>query len=433
MTAPTPTPDDHLTIGLVPPRSQRDDDAVDHDRGASPMTAPPPTPDHHFSFGQWTTRWEAPDQFGEATRPPLELTAHIRRLAELGAWGFTFHDNDVIPFDATPEERQRIIDQLKAVTEETGLVIEMVTTDTFAHPVFKDGAFTSNDRSVRRFGLRKVLANVDLAAELGASTFVMWGGREGSEYDGSKDLHAALERYREGLDTVAGYIKDKGYDLRIGLEPKPNEPRGNIFLPTVGHALAFIEQLEHGDIVGINPETGHEQMATLNYTHGLAQALWSDKLFHIDLNGQHGPMYDQDLVFGHGDLISAFFTVDLLENGFPSKPGAYEGARHFDFKPSRTEHEQGQYDSAAANMEMYLMLKERALAFRADAEVQEALTYSGIDELAQPTLGEGETLADLLADRSTFEDFDADEAGERNYGFVRLQQLAMQHLLGFRA
>jgi xylose isomerase len=174
-------------------------------------------------------------------------------------------------------------------------------------------------------------------------------------------------------------------------------------------------------------------MATLNYTHGLAQALWSDKLFHIDLNGQHGPMYDQDLVFGHGDLISAFFTVDLLENGFPSKPGAYQGARHFDFKPSRTEHEQGQYDSAAANMEMYLMLKERALAFRADAEVQEALAYSGIDELAQPTLGEGESLADLLADRSTFEDFDADKAGERNFGFVRLQQLAMQHLLGFRA
>ncbi|MGO1896358.1 MAG: xylose isomerase, partial [Brachybacterium sp.] len=196
---------------------------------------------------------------------------------------------------------------------------------------------------------------------------------------------------------------------------------------------AFIEQLEHGDIVGINPETGHEQMATLNYTHGLAQALWAEKLFHIDLNGQHGPMYDQDLVFGHGDLISAFFTVDLLENGFPSKPGAYVGARHFDFKPSRTEHEQGQYDSAAANMEMYLMLKERALAFRQDSEVQEALSYSGIDELAQPTLAEGESLADLLADRSTFEEFDADKAGERNFGFVRLQQLAMQHLLGFRA
>ncbi|MDU6927076.1 MAG: TIM barrel protein, partial [Dermabacter sp.] len=261
----------------------------------------------------------------------------------------------------------------------------------------------------------------------------MWGGREGSEYDSSKDLYAALQRYAEGIDTVAGYIKSKGYDLRIGLEPKPNEPRGNIFLPTIGHALAFIEQLDNGDVVGINPETGHEQMATLNYNHGLAQALWSNKLFHIDLNGQHGPMYDQDLVFGHGDLIQAFFTVDLLENGFPSRPGAFDGARHFDYKPSRTEHEKGQYDAAAANMEMYLMLKERAVAFRQDPEVQEALAYSGIDELAEPTIGEGETLEDILADKSAYEEFDADKAGERNYGFVRLHQLAMRHLMGFGA
>ncbi|MFE5774583.1 xylose isomerase [Brachybacterium sp. NPDC056505] len=395
------------------------------------MTAPTPTREDRFSFGLWTTGWTAKDQFGDPTRPPLELTAHIRRLAEIGAWGFTFHDNDVVPFGASAQERSRIIAQLKKVTDETGLVIEMITTDTFAHPVFKDGAFTSNDRSVRRYGLRKVLTNVDLAAELGAKTFVMWGGREGAEYDGSKDLLAAHQRYAEGIDTVAGYIKDKGYDLRVALEPKPNEPRGNIFLPTVGHALAFIEQLEHRDIIGINPETGHEQMATLNYTHGLAQALWAGKLFHIDLNGQHGPMYDQDLVFGHGDLISAFFTVDLLENGFPSKPGAFDGARHFDYKPSRTEHEKGQYDAAAANMEMYLMLKGRALAFRADPEVQEALAYSGIEDLGKPTLGAGESLADLLADRSAYEDFDVDAAGARNFGFVRLQQLAMRHLLGF--
>lgn len=395
------------------------------------MTAPTPTRDDKFSFGLWTTGWQARDQFGEATRPALALTEHIRRLADLGAWGITFHDNDVIPFDATEAQREHILAELKKAVDETGLVIEMITTDTFAHPIFKDGAFTSNDRNVRRFGLRKVLKNVDLAAELGATTFVMWGGREGSEYDSSKDLLASLDRYAEGIDTVAGYIKSKGYDMRIGLEPKPNEPRGNIFLPTVGHALAFIEKLDNGDIVGLNPETGHEQMATLNYNHGLAQALWADKLFHIDLNGQHGPMYDQDLVFGHGDLINAFFTVDLLENGFPSRPGAYQGARHFDYKPSRTEHEQGQYDSAAANMEMYLMLKERAVAFRQDPEVQEAMAYSGIDSLAQPTLGEGETLEDLLADRTTFEDFDANAAGERNYGFVKLHQLAMRHLMGF--
>lgn len=397
------------------------------------MRAPVPTSDDKFSFGLWTTGWEARDQFGAASRPPLDLDSHVRKLAELGAWGFTFHDNDVIPFDATPGERSKIMAQLKALVAETGLVIEMITTDTFTHPVFKDGAFTSNDRSVRRFGLRKVLQNVDVAAELGATTFVMWGGREGSEFDGSKDLLAAHQRYAEGIDTVAQYIKDKGYDLRIALEPKPNEPRGNILLPTIGHALAFIEQLENGDIIGVNPETGHEQMATLNYTHGLAQALWADKLFHIDLNGQHGPMYDQDLVFGHGDLISAFFTVDLLENGFPSKPGASTFARHFDFKPARTEHHKGQYDAAAANMEMYLMLKQRAVAFRQDPEVQEALEYSGIGSLATPTLGDGEKIGDLLADSSSYENFDADAAGERNYGFVKLHQLAMRHLLGFGA
>ena len=397
------------------------------------MAAPQPTRDDKFTFGLWTTGWEARDQFGLATRPALKLEDHLRKLADLGAWGYTFHDNDLFPFDATDAEREEMINRLKKATEETGLVTEMVTTDTFAHPIFKDGAFTSNDRSVRRYGLRKVLKNVDLAAELGAKTFVMWGGREGSEYDSSKDLYAALQRYAEGIDTVAGYIKSKGYDLRIGLEPKPNEPRGNIFLPTIGHALAFIEQLDNGDVVGINPETGHEQMATLNYNHGLAQALWSNKLFHIDLNGQHGPMYDQDLVFGHGDLIQAFFTVDLLENGFPSRPGAFDGARHFDYKPSRTEHEKGQYDAAAANMEMYLLLKERAVAFRQDPEVQEALAYSGIDELAEPTIGEGETLEDILADKSAYEEFDADKAGERNYGFVRLHQLAMRHLMGFGA
>lgn len=393
------------------------------------MTAPTPTRDDKFSFGLWTTGWQAQDQFGSATRPPLQLSAHIRKLAELGAWGFTFHDNDIVPFDATPAEREAILTELKDVTEETGLVIEMVTTDTFAHPVFKDGAFTSNDRSVRRFGLRKVLANVDLAAELGATTFVMWGGREGSEYDGSKDLLAAHQRYAEGIDTVAGYIKDKGYDLRIGLEPKPNEPRGNIFLPTVGHALAFIEQLEHGDIVGINPETGHEQMATLNYTHGLAQALWADKLFHIDLNGQRGLKYDQDLVFGHGDLLSAFFTVDLLENGFVANPDGprYTGPKHFDYKPSRTEHLNGVWESAQACMQTYLMLADKAKAFRADPRVHEAWHRAGVDSLAEPTLDAGESIADFLARE---EDFDVTAAAERDYGFVRLNQLALEHLIG---
>ena len=391
-----------------------------------------PTPDDKFTFGLWTVGWAARDQFGKASRPDLDPMESIRKLKELGAWGFTFHDNDVIPFDATAGERDAIITRLKETIDETGMVCEMVTTDTFAEPIFKDGAFTSNDRRVRRYGLRKVLRNVDLAAELGAETFVMWGGREGVEYDSSKDLLAALDRYAEGIDTVAGYIKSQGYTMRIGLEPKPNEPRGNIFLPTVGHALAFIERLDNGDIVGLNPETGHEEMATLNYTHGLAQALWADKLFHIDLNGQNGPMYDQDLVFGHGNLINAFFTVDLLENGFPSRPGAYVGARHFDYKPSRTEYLPGVWDSAKANMRMYLLLKERALAFRADPEVQAALEAAGVNELAQATLAEGESLESFLADPSIDEALDASGPVERDYGFVWLHQLAVEHLTGVR-
>jgi xylose isomerase len=387
-----------------------------------------PRPEDKFSFGLWTVGWVGVDPFGTASRPSLPPQEYAERLADLGAWGVTFHDNDVFAFDADDKTREEVCTDFKKATDAAGLVVEMVTTNTFTHPVFKDGALTSNDRSVRRFGLRKVLRNVDLAAMMGATTFVMWGGREGSEYDGSKDLHAAFERYREGLDTVAGYIKDRGYDLRIALEPKPNEPRGDIFLPTVGHALALIAELEHGDIVGLNPETGHEQMAGLNYTHALGQALWSDKLFHIDLNGQRGIKYDQDLVFGHGDLMSAFFTVDLLENGFPSRPGSrYDGARHFDYKPSRTEHLPGVWESAKANMATYLLLAERARAFRDDSRVTDAMAYAGIPDLAEPTLGPGESVADLLAGD---EGFDPDVAAERDYGFVKLQQLALEHVVG---
>ena len=388
-----------------------------------------PTPEDKFSFGLWTVGWTGTDPFGGPSRPALEPWEYSDKLAELGSWGVTFHDNDVFPFDADEATKERIVDRFRRATDAAGLVIEMVTTNTFSHPVFKDGGLTSNDRSVRRFGLRKVLRAVDLAAQLGATTFVMWGGREGSEYDGSKDVYAAMERYKEGLDTVAGHIKAQGYDLRIGLEPKPNEPRGDIFLPTVGHALALIAELEHGDIVGLNPEVGHEQMAGLNYTHALGQALWSDKLFHIDLNGQRGMKYDQDLVFGHGDLTSAFFTVDLLENGFPGYPDAprYTGPRHFDYKPSRTEHIEGVWASAEANMATYLLLAEKARAFRADPRVQEAMEYSGVLALAEPTLAEGESVADLLA---TDDGFDADKAAERDFGFVRLNQLALEHLIG---
>jgi xylose isomerase len=306
------------------------------------------------------------------------------------------------------------------------MVVPMATTNLFSHPVFKDGAFTANDRDVRRYAVRKIMRNLDLAAELGAGTYVFWGGREGAETDAAKDVRVALDRYKEGLDLLCQYVIDRGYGLRFAIEPKPNEPRGDILLPTVGHALGFIGALEHPDMVGLNPEVGHEQMAGLNFVHGIAQALWHGKLFHIDLNGQHGPKYDQDLVFGHGDVKSAFFLVDLLEHG------GYEGPRHFDYKPPRTEDRDDVWVSAAANMRTYLLLKERAAAFRADPAVQAALAASRVAELAVPTLGAGEGYAELLADPGAYESFDPDTAAEAGYSFVQLDQLAVEHLLGAR-
>ncbi|WP_433292734.1 xylose isomerase [Pseudonocardia sp. CA-142604] len=394
---------------------------------------PQPTREDRFSFGLWTVGWPARDPFGDATRPALDPVETVHKLSDLGAWGVTFHDDDLIPFGADAAERDRIVTRFKAALSETGLVVPMMTTNLFTHPVFKDGAFTSNDRGVRRFALRKVIRNLDLAAELGAKTYVFWGGREGAEVDSGKDIAAALDRYREGIDLLAAYVKEQGYGIRFAIEPKPNEPRGDILLPTLGHALAFIAELEHSDIVGVNPEVGHEQMAGLNYTAGIAQALWAGKLFHIDLNGQRGIKYDQDLVFGHGDLLNAFSTVDLLENGAPGGGPRYDGPRHFDYKPLRTEDVEGVWASAAANMSTYLLLKERAAAFRADPEVAEALAVSGVADLAKPTLNAGETVADLKADRSAYEDYDAVKAGERGYGFVRLNQLAVEHLLGARS
>jgi xylose isomerase len=394
--------------------------------------APQPTKEDKFSFGLWTIGWQARDMFGDATRPILSGVEAVHKLAELGAYGLTFHDDDLILPGTSNSERQKIIDEFRAALDETGMVVPMVTTNLFFDPVFKDGGFTSNDRGVRRYAIRKVMRNMDLAAELGAQIYVFWGGREGSEVDFGKDVRAALDRYREALDTLAEYCIDRGYGLRFALEPKPNEPRGDILLPSIGHALAFINELEHADMVGINPEVGHEQMASLNYTHGIAQALWAGKLFHIDLNGQKGPRFDQDLVFGHGDLLPAFSTVDLLENGAPGGGPAYQGYRHFDYKPPRTEDMDGVWESARANMELYLMLRDRARAFRADPEVQEALQAARVAELSSPTLNDGETYKGLLEDRSAFEDYDLQPARTQGYGFARLQRLAVQHLLGAR-
>ncbi len=391
-----------------------------------------PRPEDRFSFGLWTVGWQARDPFGDATRPAIDPVETVHRLAELGAWGVTFHDDDLVPAGSGEAVRQEHVKRFRAALDETGLVVPMVTTNLFTHPVFKDGGFTSNDRSVRRHALRKVARNMDLAAELGASTYVFWGGREGSETDAAKDVRSALDRYREAIDTLAQYSVDRGYGLRFALEPKPNEPRGDILLPTVGHALAFISTLDHSEMVGVNPEVGHEQMSNLNFVHGVSQALWQGKLFHIDLNGQHGPKFDQDLTFGHGDLISAFFLVDLLENGGPGGARAYDGPRHFDYKPLRTEDADGVWSSAADNMRTYLLLAERAKAFRADPDVQAALAASKVAELGEPTLGAGESFDDLLADRSAFEDFDPDAVGARGYGFGTLDQLAVEHLMGAR-
>ena len=385
-----------------------------------------PTPEDKFSFGLWTVGWRANDPFGDATRAPLDPVEAVHRLSELGAWGITFHDDDLVPFGSSDAERDAAITRFRAALDETGLVVPMATTNTFSHPVFKDGAFTSTDRDIRRYALRKIMRNLDLAAELGASTYVFWGGREGAETDAAKDMRDALARYAEGIDLLCLYAKDQGYDIRFAIEPKPNEPRGDILLPAIGHALAFISTLEHEEMVGINPEVGHEQMAGMNMVAGVAQALWMDKLFHIDLNGQHGPKFDQDLVFGHGDVKSAFFLVDLLEHA------GYDGPRHFDYKPYRTDGIDDVWVSAAANMRTYLILKERARAFRADPEVQAALRAAGSPLLAEPTLASRETWQDLVADRSSFEEFNVEAAADRVKHYSLLDQLAIEHLLGAR-
>ncbi|GAA1384154.1 xylose isomerase [Pseudonocardia kongjuensis] len=390
------------------------------------MTVPAPTPADRFSFGLWTVGWRAADPFGDPTRPAVDVVEAVERLAGLGAWGLTFHDDDLFGFGADAGTRDKQVARLREACDATGMTVPMITTNLFSHPVFKDGGFTSNDRSVRRFALRKVLHNVELAAELGARTFVLWGGREGSEYDSAKDVRAALDRYREAMDLLCAHVLERGHDIRFAIEPKPNEPRGDILLPTVGHALAFVERLAHPELVGVNPEVGHEQMAGLNMAHGVAQALWAGKLFHIDLNGQRGIKYDQDLVFGHGDLLNAFALVDLLESA------GYDGPRHFDYKPSRTEDLAGVWASAEANMRTYLLLRERAAAFRADPEVVAALAEAGVPELSEPTLAPGETAAKLLADPSAGAGFDPEPAGRRGYGFVRLHQLALEHLTGAR-
>jgi len=386
------------------------------------MHIPTPTPEDKFSFGLWTVGYPGRDPFGDPTRAPLDPVRALNELAKIGAYGVNFHDDDVIPFGSDDAERTRIIDRFKKGLADTGLVVTTATTNLFTHPVFKDGGFTSNDRDVRRFALAKVMRNVDLAAELGARVYVAWGGREGAESGAAKDVPAALDRYREAFDLLGQFVTDRGYDLRFAIEPKPNEPRGDILLPTVGHALAFIDTLERPDLVGVNPEIGHEEMAGLNAAHGYAQALWQGKLFHIDLNGQHGPRFDQDLRFGAGNVRGAFWVVDTL------LAGGYDGPVHFDYKPARTEDDAGVWVSAEACMRNYLILREKVKAFRADPEVQQALAEARVAELSTPTLAEGETWQDVAAAPTP----DIDALAAHGMAFERLDQLALEHLYGVR-
>jgi xylose isomerase len=380
-----------------------------------------PTPADKFSFGIWTVGWQGVDVFGTAIRPPMPAERAVRKLAELGAYGVNFHDNDVFGFDDTEEERADRIGAFRKALDETGLVVTTATTNLFSHPIFKEGGFTANDRDVRRFALAKVMRNLDLAAELGARVYVCWGGRDGAESGAAKDVRAALDRCKEAFDVLCAYVIDHGYDLRFALEPKPNEPRGDILLPTAGHALAFINELEHPELVGLNPEVGHEEMSGLNYAHAITQALWHGKLFHIDLNGQHGPRYDQDLRFGAGNARGAFWVVDALE------AGGYDGPVHFDYKPPRTEDDEGVWVSAAACMRNYLILREKVRAFRADPEVAEALAAARVPELALPTLADGETWRDI---RGYTPDIGA--LAGRGMAFERLDQLALEYLYGVR-
>jgi xylose isomerase len=380
-----------------------------------------PRPQDKFTFGLWTVGHRGNDPFGVETRPGLKPADSVRKLAELGAYGVCFHDNDLVPLGVDESEAERIKGDFKAALDETGMKVSMATTNLFTHPVFKDGAFTSNDRDVRRYAIQKTMRGIDLGAELGAPLYIFWGGREGVEADAAKPARDALERFREALDFLCEYVRDQGYDMRIALEPKPNEPRGDIFLPTVGHMLAFIERLEHSEMVGVNPEVAHETMAGLSFLHAVAQAQWAGKLFHIDLNGQRVGRYDQDFRFGAVGIKDAFFLVKLLEDS------GYDGARHFDARPLRVESEEGIWDFATGCMRTYLALKAKAEEWREDAGIQAALEEAKVPELGVETVGpySREKVDELLAAQ-----FDLDALGARETRNERLDQLSVELILG---
>lgn len=383
-----------------------------------------PRPEHRFTFGLWTVGNVGRDPFGEPSRPRLSPVELVHLLAEVGAYGVNFHDNDLVPIDATPAERDAIVKEFKQALAATGIVVPMATASLFTDPVFKDGAFTSNDPKVRAYTLQKTMRAIDLGVECGAQVYVFWGGREGTETDSSKSALDAGKRFREALNFLCAYVQDQGYDLKFALEPKPNEPRSDIYLPTVGHMLAFINTLDHPDMVGLNPEVAHEHMAGLNFMHAVAQAWDAGKLFHIDLNDQLFGRYDQDFRFGSVMLKQAFYLVKFLEDV------GYAGSRHFDAHAYRTEDYAGVKAFARGCMRTYLILKEKAQRFNADAEIQALLAEINADDGAHSYLSGGYS-ADK-ANRLKAETFDRPALGQRGLPYEQLDQLTIELLLGVR-
>jgi xylose isomerase len=383
-----------------------------------------PKPEHKFTFGLWTVGSTGRDPFGGPVREPKTPVELVHLLAEVGAYGVNFHDNDLIPIDATSAERDRIVKDFKKALKETGLVVPMATTNLFFDPAFKDGAFTSNDPRVRAYALQKTMNAIDLGVEMGAKVYVFWGGREGTETDASKDPVTAIKRNREAMNFLCEYSISQGYKLKFALEAKPNEPRGDMYNATTGHMLAFIATLDHPEMVGVNPEVAHEHMAGLNFTHGVAQALDAGKLFHIDLNDQAFGRYDQDFRFGAVNLKSAFFLVKLLEEH------GYKGSRSFDAHAYRTEDYEGVKDFARGCIRTYLILKEKAVQWKQDKEIQALLAEINSDkEKVSSLLGAftPEKVASLKA-----RTFDRVALGARGLSYERLDQLTVDLLLGVR-
>jgi xylose isomerase len=383
-----------------------------------------PKKEHKFTFGLWTVGNIGRDPFGSPTRDGFTPEFIVEKLSKLGAWGVNLHDNDLVPMDASTAKRNKIVSSFKQALSDNGMVVPMATTNLFGDPVFKDGAFTSPDARVRAFAVQKTMRAMDLGHELGASTYVFWGGREGAEVDAGGNMLDALEHFRECLNFLAEYSEDQGFGYRFALEPKPNEPRGDIYLPTVGSALGFIATLEKSELFGVNPEFAHETMAGLNFVHAVAQAIDAKKLFHIDLNDQKPGRFDQDLRFGSENLKGAFFLIKLLEDS------GYDGPRHFDAHALRTEDAAGVWDFAKGCMRTYLILKEKAAEFNADKEIQSLLkVYKVKDKPLEKLLGAySSTSVKALKAQA----FDLEALRKRGPGLEKLDQLSVEVLLGTR-